>query len=183
MRKNLSIWITAMTLFAGLAIPVRLAGAGTGRTQQAQNHKHSSLQPRRPGYVGRALECLWGAASLNNHGMAVGASQTLIPFPPNSNDFPCAQGVGLQFVPHGFEWRNGVLTDLGALPGPVKCSNAEVINERGDAAGNSEIDEIDPVLGLFQIRAVLWKNRQIIDLGTLEGELRAQHTVSTTGDR
>jgi probable HAF family extracellular repeat protein len=61
------------------------------------------------------------------------------------------------------------MTDLGALPGPGNCSNAEVINEWGDAAGNSEIDQIDPVLGVFQIRATLWKNRRIIDLGVLEG--------------
>jgi uncharacterized membrane protein len=107
--------------------------------------------------------------SLNNHGVVVGAAQTLIQFSSTSNDFPCAYGVGVQFVSHGFEWRNGVMTDLGTLSGPDKCSVAQAINEKGDAAGNSEIDEIDPVLGQNAIRAVLWKDGQIVDLGTTIG--------------
>ena len=71
-----------------------------------------------------------------------------------------------QEVANGICGRHSILIDLGSLPGPDKCSAAYAVNEAGEAVGNSEIDQIDPILGLFQIRAVLWKNGQIIELGT-----------------
>jgi probable HAF family extracellular repeat protein len=115
---------------------------------------------------------------LNSHGVSVGASQTPVPDPPNSNGYPCGPGT---FVYHAFESHNGVMTDLGALPGANKCSNAQTINELGEVAGNSENDEIDPFLGLYQIRAVVWKNRRIIDLGTLGGNESAAFTINNRG--
>src|SRR6202030_1175036 len=81
-----------------------------------------------------------GVAFLNSHGMAVGAAETTMLDPPNSNGLPCGRGL---FVYHGFEWQNGVLTDLGALGGADKCSNAGSINEAGEIQGNSENDKID----------------------------------------
>lgn len=174
--------VAAMTFFAASANPVGLAGQEQPQQQGQQEHKHH----RRYKFVD--LGTFGGPASafnagayglLNNHGAAVGASETPVPDPPNSNGYPCGPG---SFVYHAFEWRDGAMTDLGALPGALpesgKCSNAEAINERGDAVGNSEIDEIDPVLGLFEIRAVLWKDGHIVDLGTLGGTESATHSIN-----
>jgi probable HAF family extracellular repeat protein len=176
MKFNVLSTITTLAVCAVLLSPVRLpaqAPHGSEEQPEQQEHRHH----RQYNFVD--LGTFDGPASafnagaevfLNNQGMAVGAAEIPVLDPPNSNGFPCGPG---SFVYHAFEWRDGVMTDLGALPGvlPVsgKCSNAEVINERGDSAGNSEIDEIDPVLGLFEIRAVLWKDGRIVDLGTLPG--------------
>ena len=58
------------------------------------------------------------------------------------------------------------MTDLGALP-MNNNSFAGSINARGWATGVSQSDEIDPVLGIPEFRGVLWKQGQMIDLGTL----------------
>jgi probable HAF family extracellular repeat protein len=67
------------------------------------------------------------------------------------------------FSNHTFDaaiWRNGVVTDLGALPGDC-FSQAFVMNSRRQIAGNSAT--CDGKL----IRAVLWEDGQIFDLNTL----------------
>jgi probable HAF family extracellular repeat protein len=69
---------------------------------------------------------------------------------------------------HAFAWHDGVLTDLGALPG-VNTSVANWISVNGLIAGISENGLIDPLLGVPEVRAVLWKDGEVIDLGTLEG--------------
>lgn len=59
---------------------------------------------------------------------------------------------------HAFEWQGDTAIDLGALsPADENCSNAEAVSERGDiAVGDSETGNIDPVLGVRELRAVLW---------------------------
>jgi probable HAF family extracellular repeat protein len=114
---------------------------------------------------------------LNSRGTAVGFSETPILDPPNSNPFPCGPG---QHIYHAFEWRNGVLADLGTLPGG-NCSSAQWINTRDEIVGNSEIGEIDPLLGFREIRAVLWKDGQIMDLGTFGGTESAANSINNRG--
>jgi probable HAF family extracellular repeat protein len=60
------------------------------------------------------------------------------------------------------------LADLGALSG-VNSSCANWISENGLIAGVSENGAIDPLTGLTEVRAVLWKEGQPTDLGTLGG--------------
>ena len=100
---------------------------------------------------------------LNQSGTAVGFSETSIPDP-----FPasCFLDPDCQ-VNHAFQWRNGTLTDLGALTGDTS-SAPQWISPNGLIAGLSETGQTDPLFpGLPQIHAVLWKNGDIIDLGTL----------------
>jgi len=51
---------------------------------------------------------------------------------------------------HGFEWENGVITDLGMLGGA--SSKAFAINERGQVVGESQTAN-------GGLRAVLWTNQ------------------------
>jgi len=97
-----------------------------------------------------------GAQLINNAGEVAGSADTSLP----CNGANCPIG-------HGFRWENGVLTDLGALSAQVNSSGANAINARGWIAGISQSAELDPVTGSPAGHAVLWKDNQPIDLGTL----------------
>ena len=111
--------------------------------------------------------------ALNNRGLAVGDSATFTPTPPNGGCFFCGGGDGLlPFVFHAFELQMAVVIDLGALPPDASnSSNAQAISTGGDTiVGASENAVIDPLSPSFtEIRAVVWKEGHIIDLGTLDG--------------
>jgi len=77
-------------------------------------------------------------------------------------------------VIHAFQWKNGVLTDLGSLGGLDHCSAATAINNRGLIAGNSEND-------MNELRAVVWENGKIHDLGTLGGSVSLAIGVNNRG--
>jgi len=61
----------------------------------------------------------------------------------------------------GFTWQNGVMTDLGVLPGG-DWSVAQGINKNGDIVGQGSSS-------IGAIRALRWHNGRIADLGNLEG--------------
>ena len=71
------------------------------------------------------------------------------------------------YVTHAFQWQNGVTTDRGVLAGgPI--SFAIWISASGLIAGVSQNGQIDPLIpGFPELRAVLWQNGGITDLGTL----------------
>jgi probable HAF family extracellular repeat protein len=71
-------------------------------------------------------------------------------------------------ISHASLWHNGVLTDLGALPGNNSSAIFE-INASGDGAGMSENGSTDPVMGYPEAAAVVWKDGHIISLSTLGG--------------
>jgi probable HAF family extracellular repeat protein len=81
------------------------------------------------------------ASGINNRGQVVGTSRS-------------ASGH-----PHAFLYEQGVLTDLGTLPG-VEESYAADVNERGDIAGGSFT-----IFG--QAHLVLWVGGVIQDLGVV----------------
>jgi probable HAF family extracellular repeat protein len=100
---------------------------------------------------------------INNQGTAIGVADTPVPDPFDPNCFAASC-----FVQHAFQWKHGVLTDLGALPGG-SSSAATWINERGQIVGVSQNGLIDPLTGAPASSAVLWQNGEIVDLGTLGG--------------
>lgn len=62
------------------------------------------------------------------------------------------------------------MTDLGTLPGINLSSGATWVSSNGNIGGISENGEIDPLLGVPELRAILWTNDgQMFDLGTLGG--------------
>jgi probable HAF family extracellular repeat protein len=106
----------------------------------------------------------FGTTVLNKQGSAIGWADT-----PTPDPFPLFCFNPDCFVSHAFQWQNGVVTDLGALPGGGS-SQAVALADNGLATGNSQNGEIDPLIpGFPELRAVLWKDGQITDLGTLEG--------------
>jgi probable HAF family extracellular repeat protein len=164
--------ISAMALLVALAIPASLAA----QEHPTKHHKYNLIDL---GTFGGPASILLGDYSINSRGMAVGAAETSLSDPPNSNGFPCGPST---FVYHGLEWRKGAVMDLGALP-PVdqNCSNSQSINDRGDSAGNSETDHIDPAIGVTALRAVIWKNGHIQDLGTLGGDESVAFVINNKG--
>jgi len=112
-----------------------------------------------------------GVPALNIQGTTVGDSNTATLQTSISDGFVCAGTFsGVPYVFHAFALRNGVVSDLGALPPTDEnCSNAGSVNANGEISGTSEVDEIDPVLGTKKFRAVLWKEGEIVNLGTFGG--------------
>src|SRR6201993_5026242 len=108
-----------------------------------------------------------GNQILNDSGVIAFSADTSIP-DPNAPDFCFNFHPDGCFITHATRWKHGIVTDLGALPG-VNSSAAAAINARGWAAGASQNGAIDPVTGGPAIHAVLWKEDEIIDLGTLGG--------------
>ena len=85
---------------------------------------------------------------------------------PNFNPF--VVGFPDPFTAHAFSWRNGQMTDLGALPGNNSSAVFQV-NRWGVGAGLSETGEIDPISGWPAMHAVTFAEGQVTDLGTLPG--------------
>ena len=72
------------------------------------------------------------------------------------------------FYPNGIEYRGGSVTSLGALPNSP-WSSANSMSQNGLIAGTSENGTLDPLTGLPELRAVIWRAGQITDLGTIDG--------------
>jgi probable HAF family extracellular repeat protein len=172
MKSRKLMFISAMTLFTLLAIPARLAA----QDNQDHNHKHARYRLVDLGtFGGPNSEIVYAPffgspKQINSRGTTVGGATTSTPTTTNSNPLACGVFVPiLEFVNHALAWQKGVVTDLGSLAGEDHCSDATSINARGEIAGVSENAVIDPLLGVNELRAVVWKNGGIKDLGTLGG--------------
>jgi probable HAF family extracellular repeat protein len=125
-----------------------------------------------PRYIAIDLGTLGGPAAAPNDpgvgitegGTVLGSADTaaLDPFPgdPGCISSPCHAN-------HAFEWRNGVMTDLGALHG--YSSGIFELNGEGVGVGVSETGQLDPLTGVPETHAVVSENGRLVDLGTLGG--------------
>jgi probable HAF family extracellular repeat protein len=162
-------------LFAALALPVRLAAQDKQNRNNGNQHHHYKLIDMGTfggpeSYVPETIPFINGHGDLNSRGLVAGGADTSIPTTPTSNFGACGGlGGAVPFVNHAFEWQNGVVTDLGALPGADNCSVSGGINANGEIVGSSENGEIDPLTGINKLRAVRWEDGEIQDLGTLGG--------------
>jgi probable HAF family extracellular repeat protein len=99
---------------------------------------------------------------LNKHGVAAGMADTSAEVNPPFCLIDC-------FLTHAFFWKDGVITDLGALPG-IGGSFVNDINAKGVVTGMSLNGRTTPVFGgLPLFDAVVWKNGELTDLGTFGG--------------
>src|SRR5712692_4069225 len=155
MKHKLPACITAM-VFAALAITAQVAA------QQAPRYKLIDL-----GTLGGPNSSEGNTVPIvNNQGTVTGGSDTLLTdpncvFPPNCLD------------QHAFRWDRGTLVDLGTLPGGNN-SLANAINGHGQIAGLSEN-------GLFDLRPVLWRNGQVVDLGDFGGPSGFANGINNRG--
>lgn len=117
MRSRILTCVTAMTLFAALALPVEVAAQGG---EQGPSH-----------YTVIDLGTLGGSFSValgnNNKGLVTGVSSLL----------------GDQNA-QAFLWRKGVMTPLGTLGGPDSIPAFAPPNERGEVGGGAETSTPDP---------------------------------------
>jgi probable HAF family extracellular repeat protein len=149
-------YITAMTLFGALAVP----GLAAQHTRYKLVDVGTFGGPS--AFVSSSDGGFEFAAMLNNRGSVVGGADTSM---TDSSPTPI---LPFDFIAHGFQWRKGALTDLRTLPGGNN-SEAVSISANGLIAGLSENGLVDPLLGFLEVNAVLWKDGEIINLGTLEG--------------
>src|SRR5215469_6124961 len=195
MKTKFQILLSAITfiagvalLFAGLAVPGRLAA----QDKQDHNHRHRHYKLIDMGTFGGPQSyfnslnlgdafgfgtVFYNIAEIRNaRGVLVGFADTSLPDP-----YPGFCYVPDCFAAHAFKWRNGVKTDLGTLPGGAS-SAAFWINAKGWITGNSENGETDPLIpGLPEVRAVLWKDGKIRDLGTLGGNTSFAQAINDRG--
>jgi len=119
--KSRLMFVTAMTLFAALTIPVRLAA------QDNQEHRHNRVR-----YIVTVLGTLGGGFSsgngINYKGSVAGGSWL-----PGDTTI------------RAFIWHRGVMTDLGTLGGPNSdASEGPMINDKGEVVGFSDTLTLDP---------------------------------------
>jgi probable HAF family extracellular repeat protein len=170
MKSKTLTLLTAAVLFAALAIPLRLTAQDSQDHSNENKHHHykvidigtfggpSSGVPTVFFETGGTLTA--GARAISNQGTVTGTADTSTPDPLCFLD-DC-------FYANAFQWQNGVLTNLGTLPGG-QGSFVNWISRNGLIAGFSENGQTDPLSGLPESRAVLWQGGQITDLGTLPG--------------
>ena len=141
-------------------------GAGVGCDRlRADRRRHV----RRPAGVPQHSRCPDHRA-----GTVLGTADTTIADPNYPNFNPFLVGFADPVVPHAFEWRDGKLKDLGALPGN-NGSAVFQINRAGVGAGLSGTGAIDPVTGYPAEHAVLFQHGTVTDLGTLPGGQESSH--------
>jgi probable HAF family extracellular repeat protein len=177
MKSRYLMCLTAVAFCVAIAIPASLAA------QDKQNHHHEYHH-----YQLFDLGTFGGPNSgvdiepfqnvINSNGTVVGGADTSIPTPEPG----CYNPIGNPdcFISHAFVWEGNSLKDLGTLPGG-NFSSATAINERGQIAGISENDQIDPFSGNPEFHAVLWEDDQIMDLGTLGGVSSLAATLNNRG--
>ena len=156
--------IAVVVLLAALAIPAGLAAQGNG----AGNSLHRRYRLIDLGTFGGPQSYvnipINYAQVLNDRGTVAGWADTSVPdpYPDFCFDPDC-------LIANAFRTQDGVKVNLGTLPGGAS-SQADWISSNGLIAGFSQNGEIDPLVPLFpELRAVLWNNGGILDLGTLEG--------------
>ncbi|MBZ5658158.1 MAG: hypothetical protein LAO56_23090 [Acidobacteriia bacterium] len=164
MKSNFATVLTGVTLFAALAIPTQLIAqelSGTGLPQK--HHTHYKVV-----FIGtfggpNSHFSIGGTRILNNDGSFVGWADDSLPDP----FAPDGCWDGDCFVARAFRFKNGKMTDLGALA-PGFSSDVSWLSPGGLISGEAQTGEVDPNVG-WTMHGVLWAHGQMIDLGTLDG--------------
>jgi len=163
--------VVAVTLFTTLAMLAGVTRQNTAAQETPAKHHHYKLLDVGTFGGPSSLFSNPDSRAINNRGTATGVADTSIPDP--NCFFDC-------MVDHAFVWNNGVTTDLRTLPGGAS-SFAYWINSSGLIVGQSQNGSIEPLTGAPQVRGVLWRDGQIIDLGTLGGNASNANAINDYG--
>jgi probable HAF family extracellular repeat protein len=171
--------ISAMALLVALAIPVSLAA----QEHPTKHRKYKFIDIGTFGGPSSELSVPYNSSpAFDQRGIGVGVSDTPTPTNKYSNPYGCYAPYGSPNINHAFESLNGLTTDLRALPpSDTNCSGAFSINRSGEIVGLSENGTVDPVSNFNEISAVLWKNGEIIDLGTAGGNHSQANGINNRG--
>ena len=176
MKPRTWMWMLVVSLFAALAMPVTM----TAQDNPSQDHKtkHHQYKLIDLGTFGGPNSFFFSSPvgdNVNNHGTVVGAADTSIqdPYYPNCDTPDC-------LILRAFQWKNGILTDLGTLPHGYS-SSAGWVNDAGMILGGSENGEIDPINDIPENIAVVWRHGQITSLGTLGGSFSFGNAMNNRG--
>src|SRR5690348_2963675 len=118
MKSRTLTWMTAMTLFAALAVPMRLAAQdGTAQANKPKHHHYKLVDLGTFGGPNSGVFLLDGGQILNSQGTVAECAETTTADPnyPNFNPFLPTPSAPDPFIFHTFSWQNGALRDLGAL--------------------------------------------------------------------
>jgi probable HAF family extracellular repeat protein len=158
----------AGTVLAGfLTIPFPGLGQESARPNSNQHARYKLVDLGTLG--GPDSEIQGNAVAINPRGDVAGDATTSV-FDP---DCGC-------YHTHAFEWHEGVMTDLGTLPGGSN-STGVAINGQGAVVGFSENGLIDPVYGLPAFVTTRWKDGEIDDLGTFGGGFSLPNAINGRG--
>jgi probable HAF family extracellular repeat protein len=173
MKSHIRSWSSAAAMI--LALSVCVAAQDNPLHDNKPIHKRYRLIDLGT-FGGPWSSVSFEADAINSSGVSVGGSttSTLI---SNGNLYNCFG----PYVTHAFVTRNGRAIDLGTLAGDERCSGTQMINDRGDIVGLSEIDALDPIFGFHEMRAVRWRGGQIRNLGTLGGRESAAQSTNNRG--
>jgi probable HAF family extracellular repeat protein len=172
-------WKPFAAAVGGLAITVLVPGASIAQDQSAHHDHAHHYELFDLGTLGGPQSLIYGLTGpLNGRGTVAACADTTAVNPYADNDNPYITPSA--FVSHAVVSRNGVFVDLGALPGGSN-SCTQWINDRGWIVGGSENGAIDPLTGYPEVRAVLWKDGRIRDLGTLGGNESVASAINGSG--
>jgi probable HAF family extracellular repeat protein len=178
MRSRTWMWTAAVYLLASLPVTINLAAQDN--PSQDNRHRHPTYRLVDMGTLGGQQSDIATAYAqiINRQGAFIGYGDTATGDPAFPDFSACFSGDCL--IGHGFVWQNGVVTDLGALS-PTEQSFATWINNSGQISGASANGLVDPLLGGREIRAVLWQNGTILNLGTLGGNESLAGAINDDG--
>jgi probable HAF family extracellular repeat protein len=177
--KGRLMLITAMILFAALAMPVRLGAQDNHENHNKQHH----YQFFDLGTFGGPISRNDGTyPALNDEGTVIGLADTTTPDPfyPNGNPLILPGGASDPYIFRTFESINGQLVALDSLPGGYSTAPVS-ISTNGLIAGEAMNGALDPVTGWPEENAVFWQNGKITNLGTLGGYESASSMVNNRG--
>jgi len=171
--KKTGLTTLSIVLWTLLSNPVPTVAQQAAERQ----HSHHMYKVVDVGNLGGPQSYLPVASGmLNNYGTLVGWSDT-----PTAGYPEFCFNPGDGFYTHAFEWQQGVLSELGTLPGGTS-SQAVWISPNGLIAGYSNNGQSDPdVFGFPQARAVVWHHGKAIDLGTFGGNQSTSYAVNSRG--